>query len=314
MNPDHVGSPPSALRYSIVICTYRRPAACDQTVSSLLPLMPPGGEIVVVDQTPGASAATSRDRGIEIRRVVLAQPGIVRARNFGLDLARGAIVVFVDDDIEPSPGLVEAHLAAYDDPEVGAVAGRILGPDQTQPGTLDPRYRDPVDGWRFTTFDHLEAVDVQTARGCNMSFRRELLVQVGGVDPCLRPPFSFREDTDACFAIRRTGRIVRFVPAACLIHLEIPAGGTRDLAAASGALREELRMYRRHYQHYENNLYFIAKHFSGTARARLVRWSYRDYVGVSRWPWRLAAKNLCFLLALVNAHRLVRRCSHSRPR
>jgi hypothetical protein len=29
--------------------------------------------------------------------------------------------------------------------------------------------------------------------------------------------------------------------------------------------------------------------------------AYRDYVGLSRWPWRLVAKNISFFLALIVA-------------
>jgi hypothetical protein len=65
-------------------------------------------------------------------------------------------------------------------------------------------------------------------------------------------------------------------------------------------------MYRQHFCHYRDNLYFVQKHFRGSERRRYIWRSYRDYVGISRWPWRLIAKHACFLAALLDASWLAR--------
>jgi glycosyltransferase involved in cell wall biosynthesis len=41
--------------------------------------------------------------------------GAANARNYGASLASGDVLIFLDDDIEPSPGLVAAHVAACKD-------------------------------------------------------------------------------------------------------------------------------------------------------------------------------------------------------
>jgi hypothetical protein len=66
-------------------------------------------------------------------------------------------------------------------------------------------------------------------------------------------------------------------------------------------------MYRKHFFHYRDNLYFLHRHFDGPRLKRYVWDAYRTYVGLSRWPWRLAAKNGAFLAAWLQASRSARR-------
>jgi GT2 family glycosyltransferase len=222
---------------------------------------------------------------------------MVQARNAAIQHAHGRIVLFVDDDVIPSPSLLDAHADAYADLSVGGVAGRILGPNETDGSATHI----PAADWMDTNFNMRCRTLVETARGCNMSFRRDLLLKVGGFDPGFRPPFFFREDSDVSFRIREAGYELIFEPAACLRHLEAKSGGARGLAKPQSATRSELWMYRQHFCHYRDNLYFILKHFCGKERHRYLWRSYCDYVGISRWPWRLVAKNLCFVAAFISA-------------
>jgi GT2 family glycosyltransferase len=285
---------------SAVVVTYRRPTLVAETVNLLLPQLGPLDELLVVDQSP------ERHEGLaahcRVQYFGQLPPNMVRARNLALSRARGDVVLFVDDDVIPEAGLVAAHREAYGDPAVGGVAGRILEPHAASAGEPDPRFLDLSEGWRYADFTHTaRRDDVMTVRGCNMSFRRDLLLRLGGFDTHLRPPFCFREDSEMSFRVRREGYRVVFEPRAGLIHLSAPQGGTRPGGAKPGRLQQELTMYKRHFLHYRDNLYFITKHFRGRPRRRWVADAYCTYVGLSRWPWRLVAKNLCFLAAWMQA-------------
>lgn len=299
------------LHYSVVICTYGRTDLCRQTVIALLPQVDARGEILIVAQ---AVTEPSRDLycspevpAARVRCVFLPEPGMIRARNAGIQASCGAITIFLDDDIIPHPGLITGHLEAYTDPAVGGVAGRILSELEPPAERLSPLALDPRAGWWHTNFDHREHVGLMTARGCNMSFRRALLVELGGFDRRYR---WFRDDSDVSFRVRALGYQLAFRPEAELLHLDAKQGGTRSAEPARGRVGAELFSYRRYFRHYGDNLYFIARHFRGREQWRWVWRSYRVYVGLSRWPWRLFAKNLCFLLALVRGHYLV---ATSRP-
>jgi GT2 family glycosyltransferase len=301
---------PVTLSYSVVIVTYRRPTILDATLRALLPVCPPGGEVIVVDQRPTVPPAADLLADKRMRYLTRAEPSMVEARNAGIRAAGGRVILFVDDDVVPLPGLIESHLAAYADPRVGAVAGYALDRGTNPRPVPHPSLADPALGWRYAHFDHPVRGPVATARGCNMSFRRDLLIALGGFDPGFVPPYSFREDTDASFRVHRAGHTVLYEPAAGLIHLSEGKGGTRPPDGPGSAAAAEWRRYRELYLHERNNLYFLLKHFRGRPRLRWLWDAYRSNVGASRWPWRLVAKNLAFAAALAHAARLARYRRH----
>jgi GT2 family glycosyltransferase len=51
--------------------------------------------------------------------------------------------------------------------------------------------------------------------GCNMSFRKDALMEIGGFDPIYR---SAGDDVDICWRIQQTGRTIGFHPAALVWH------------------------------------------------------------------------------------------------
>ncbi len=289
---------------------------CRQSVEMLAGMMPSGGELLVVDQSPDELAVDLRDvsssSGTAIRMFRLIPPSLVKARNAGLREAKGRFVIFVVDDIEPLPGLIEAHLAGFDDPTVGGVAGRVL-----QPGFGPKKPGDPElvvdlsspDAWKLTDLNSSNAQEVQTSRGCNMSFRKSVLLEIDGFDHHFFPPMVFRDDTDACLCVRRAGHRIWYRPDAALYHLGEASGGTRELKGKQGLVASELQMYTKLFRHYRCNLYFHCKHFRGASLWRNIVESYRHFVGVSRYPWRLVAKNVLYLTALLRAFQLRYLCT-----
>ncbi len=97
-------------------------------LARLLAALEPGLRVVVVDDgsaDPGATAAVARRHGADlVRRAVPGGPAA--ARNTGLRRVRTAFAVFVDSDVVPEPGWLEALLGQMVDPAVGLVAPRVL--------------------------------------------------------------------------------------------------------------------------------------------------------------------------------------------
>lgn len=82
-----------------------------QCVESLRGQLGPADEVIVSVDGPEADPWVD---GLSSVRVVCGErggPGL--ARNRALDIARGGIVLFLNDDVVAQPGLVEAHLAAH---------------------------------------------------------------------------------------------------------------------------------------------------------------------------------------------------------
>ncbi len=119
---------------TIVIPTYGRDEVLCDTIAQLLVQSPPADEILVVDQTPQHAPATTQlltrwHRAGAIRWIRHEPPGTVGAMNRGLIEATGDVVLFLDDDIRPAPGLVGAHVRAHEGySEAWAVVGRVLQP------------------------------------------------------------------------------------------------------------------------------------------------------------------------------------------
>lgn len=294
----------NGLNYSVVIAAYRRPQLLCQTLQHLMPQVGRDGEVIVVEQAPLQDLRTTLARYDRLRHIILPRPSTVAARNHAIKLVRGSVLIFIDDDVITPPGFISAHLQGYADSTIGGVAGRVIEASRRPIEDIDPRSLDPIDGWRWSTFDHTREMDVPHAPTCNLSLLREAVIQVGGFDPGFQ--LAWREDSDLCFRIHELGYRIRFRPAAALTHLSASEGGTRVTKAGDSRLGRELRMYRKHFLHYRDNLYFICKHFHGAKRARWIVDAYRSYVGLSRWPWRLLAKHAIFFVALCQADRWAR--------
>lgn len=262
---------------SVVVPTYRREAVLCQTVTSLLDQSYDAWELLIVDQTPEHAPETvallralpSRARWIRLRR-----PNLPAARNVGAREARGAVVLYVDDDILPFPGLIEAHLRHYGDATVGGVAGRIVAPDGRK-FPLDPRYFTSPTPWLYLRFDQdWKGLDVPVAPGANMSFRRELILRLGGFDERLVGSMTF-EDTDFSLRVRAASYRIVFDADAAIVHPLADGGGCENPRQGPAEDRS-MRFYR---DWFGNNFYGLAKHVPARVLLRTAWDVYRSHVG-----------------------------------
>lgn len=203
------------IRASVIIATHNRPGKLSQTLSSLTvqEIGTAEYEIIVVDD--GSKPPVVIDRGDEYPPVVLVRvEGLERsaARNRGAAVARGELLIFIDDDISVKPDFVAAHVRAHQDwPGVLAV-GAINLPGEAMT-TPFGRFR-----------QKLEQNEVPLARGltatrnfctaANMSTSRESFLALGGFDGSI----TSSEDQD--FALRHTARggYIAFLPEADGVH------------------------------------------------------------------------------------------------
>jgi GT2 family glycosyltransferase len=213
---------------SVVIPTYCREQVLLDTLHLLLPLLRPGDELLAVDQTPRHEPAVEQRlhelaASGAIRWFRRDKPGVCEAMNVGALLARGEILLFLDDDVIPSPDLLEAHrrtLAAPDGPP--AVCGQVL-----QPWNNGPVDRVADCAVEFNAA-YNQSCDILSLMAGNFAIRRETYLQVGGMDERFFGP-AYRLETELSYRIyRRTARKVRFVPEASIRHLHAGRGGSRS--------------------------------------------------------------------------------------
>ena len=186
---------------SVVVATYGRQQTLDDTLADLRAQSYPDYEVLVIDQNPDAVPR----EGATVYQ--LPEPHMCVARNVGIRASKGEIVVFVDDDVRMAPGFLGKHVAAYSD-GVGCVAGWIDSPV-------------PHKNWKP------EASELRSPIGCNMSFRRLALEQVGGFDSFMRAQATFGDETELAHRLRVAGWKIKTAPEAVLTHLAHSKGGLR---------------------------------------------------------------------------------------
>ncbi len=210
---------------SLLIPTWRREAVLIDTVRALLALPRPADEIVIVDQTRHHEAETRVAladwvaRG-KVRLFRRSEASLPAALNHGFRVARGDVVLCVDDDIIPSPTLVEAHLAAHREFDPGVVAGRVL-----QPWDVPPRATTPRPG----PFTGVTRAYIGEFIGCNFSIGRERVIELGGFDERF-VKVAYRNEHELATRLFRTGAHILFDPLAEVRHLQAQAGGVRAFA------------------------------------------------------------------------------------
>jgi GT2 family glycosyltransferase len=228
------------LTLSIVIPTYRREAVLLDTIESLVKVMGNADgclEILIVDQTEFHDPATDQrleawDQSGKIRWIRLDCPHITRSMNMGVQMAKGNIVLFLDDDILPDPELINEHINAYGrHPEAWAVAGQVLQPwDKPQHVVYIPR------GGRLTRyldfpFFSSDGTFVENVMAGNLSVRRDHFIRLGGFDENFTPPVATRFETEFAKRLVSKGGRIWFEPKASIRHLRASTGGTRSIGS-----------------------------------------------------------------------------------
>jgi hypothetical protein len=210
---------------SVVVCAYTQARwhdLCTALASLGRQRLPPQQIVLVVDHNDSLLA-----------RVRLAFPGVVAianrhrrglsgARNSGLEVARAAVTAFLDDDARADEDWVERLVVAYDDPAVAGVGGAI------EPAWSDgrPRWFPPEFDWVVgCTYRGMPTrrAGVRNLIGANMSFRTDLLRDLGGFVECIGRVGTLPvgcEETELCIRVARLRPGARMVlePAACVRH------------------------------------------------------------------------------------------------
>jgi GT2 family glycosyltransferase len=294
---------------SIVIPSYGREQVLVDTIAALEPqrlALGCASELVLVDQTPEHQSAVQQalsqwQQAGRLRWLRLSQPHLTRAMNTGLLQARGEIVLFLDDDIEPASGLLAAHLHAHRHyPRAWAVVGQILQPAQQPEPLLGRPHACPL--WRDLDFPFNSTLGgwVENAMAGNLSLNRRRALALGGFDERFPPPVAYRFETEFAKRLIAGGGAIRFVPEASLRHLRAAAGGTRSggshLTSASP-------------QHGVGDCYYALRCGRGLQRSwYLLRRPLREVRTRFhlRHPWWIPVKLLGELRALIQALRLSR--------
>jgi glycosyltransferase involved in cell wall biosynthesis len=218
------------LSLSIVICTRDRADSLARTLDAVSRLKAPlatSVELLVIDNgsKDNTSAAVARTQipWAEVRCVREPRIGLAVARNTGLKTAKGEVLIFTDDDVRPSEEWLEVHHAAYANPEVSAVAGKVDLSFDTPP----PDWVGPVHRGFLASCDHgpTRIFPFQSHLiGANMSVRASVAKKLSGFNELLGAGRTgFWEESEFSERLLRAGLQISYEPRA-LVHHQIIAG------------------------------------------------------------------------------------------
>lgn len=223
---DHPALAPAELTTSVVICAYteRRWSDVLAAVESVrVQSLAPKEIILCIDHNPKLAERAAAD--IVGVRVVenTGKRGLSGARNTAIDLAKGEVIAFLDDDAVAAPDWLEQLLIGYRDPRVLAVGGAAW--PQWPTGQRPPLLPAELDWVVGCTYHGQPTVDtpVRNVMGCNMSFRREAFQLAGRFAEDLgrvgRTPLGC-EETELCIRLRQAspGSVILFRPSAAIRH------------------------------------------------------------------------------------------------
>lgn len=207
---------------SVIVVTYNRCKDLKESLDALLSLDDPPGEVIVVDSnsTDGTCEIVAE---YPVKFINLNERSMVKARNKGWQIAKGAIIAFVDDDAIVSKQWSKHILEPYKNKNIGGVVGRVISSADSKIVYV-PTKNDAIgkvfnNGFVLGNFDlrTKNSIEVDTLIGCNMSFRKKLLLKVGGFDENFRGN-CFRDDTDISLRIKNLNYKLIFNPKAQVSH------------------------------------------------------------------------------------------------
>ncbi|MDH4445185.1 MAG: glycosyltransferase [Akkermansiaceae bacterium] len=205
---------------SVIICTRGRLERLRETLRAFALVRVPGEwevEMILADNDAFGGAAevvrvTKLDR-IRIQYLHVPLPGKSRALNAAVAKARGRVLLFTDDDVEPAESWLERMAEPLFEGRCAAVAGRIK---------LAPHLVRSWFGLMHRTWlaEVLDPADGKTALvGASMGVHSSVFEVIGGFDEALGPGASgFGEETLLGMQIEEAGLLISPVGDTFVVH------------------------------------------------------------------------------------------------
>lgn len=194
---------------SVAVCSYNGSQTIRDTMEGLMVLDYPRYEVIVVNDG-------STDNLLEIVReydvqvISTENQGLSNARNTALHAAQGEIVAYIDDDAYPDAQWLRYLASAFLTSAHAGIGGPNLPPGDDGP-IADCVANAPGGPVHVLTTDEL----AEHIPGCNMAFRKSVLLKIGGFDPIYR---AAGDDVDICWRVLDAGHTIGFHATAIVWH------------------------------------------------------------------------------------------------
>jgi len=242
---------------TVVTGTLNRPQVVIQLITQLVEVSKKiQMQVIVVDQSLEEQFSLLKDQFPQLKDFELVhfqKPNTCKYLNYGCKNAKAPIVLYLDDDVTITDNTIQAHIDTYSDLHIKAVAGRVIN-DGEKTSIDDKVGKIMWFGAAFTkNFTYEKGSYVDYPYGCNMSYRKQILDELGGFDEILSPPiYAFNEVDMGRRISKKWKNSIAFVPDALVYHHQYKRGGTRN----DFDMQEVIRSNNFNYG------YFLGKNFS----------------------------------------------------
>jgi glycosyltransferase involved in cell wall biosynthesis len=203
---------------SVVVPTYNRAPVLARCLDALHSQAP--DEIVVVDDGSTDDTSTVLAERPWVRWVKQPNRGRAAAKNAGVDAASGDVVLFVDDDVIATPGLVERHAAfhASSQGDGDALLGRVTWSPEVEVTRHMHWLEHGGPLFAYDEIDDPDDVSWKLLYTCNVSLKRVFLEPFDVELPIF-------EDSELAYRLTRRGLRLHYDASALGHHLrtETPA-------------------------------------------------------------------------------------------
>ena len=218
------------MKATVVICTYNRSNFLQKAISSLqnqdFPL--DQYEIVIVDNNSSDNTKEVvndfiKDSPVKISYIPEKRQGLSFARNTGVDNSSGEIVAFMDDDAEAERQWLASLAELFNNPKVAAAGGPVKPIwHGTKPAWLSEKWIPYLSIREYKELSGRKTfTDGTYPIGTNMSFRKNVLIEVGQFPVILGrrgEDLTSNEEIAVCQKIKARGWKLGFSPEAIVHH------------------------------------------------------------------------------------------------
>lgn len=195
---------------SVVVCSYNGGKTLRECLQSLMELDYPDYEVILIDD---GSTDGSAEIAANFPQVIYhhqENQGLSVARNVGAKLASGEIVAYTDSDCIADPLWLRYLVDGMLTQKVEGIGGLNLPP--TSDGWIAKCVNASPGNPAHVMLDDRHAEHVP---GCNMAFKRQVLLGLGGFDSQFRQA---GDDVDLCWRMLDANLQIGFAPAAMVWH------------------------------------------------------------------------------------------------
>lgn len=232
-----------APKVSILIPVYGKldyTMACLKSISDNLPKA--SFEVIVMDDSSPDDSVQTLNKIKNLRVVVNPENlGFLRSCNNGARYAKGAYLLFLNNDTQVTPGWLDELLATFDIfPRCGLAGSKLIYPDGLLQEAGGIVWQDGS-AWNYGNrqdpampqFNYAREVDYVS--GAAIMVPAPLFQELGGFDERYAP--AYYEDTDIAMRIRAQGKSVIYQPLSVVVHFEGVSSGT-DILTGIKAYQE----------------------------------------------------------------------------